>query len=338
MALCRKPGCAKESAMGFAYCAEHKAGPVLNIATPSAPMAVKVKEKLRIDREAVAKPQHLRREAISLQDSPLGRVGPPLQVAPPKPVAPTTSATAKGPLANRSSGHMQFRLENRLKGVGSSKDPENLKPMIDACNAITATKAFEKYVDAEVGWTNWSSWFNWAFRAAAPAMAQRPVTEEVTDKLRGISLGLEGRRDRQFASRFFFELSLYCEAQIEKMDIEFVFSQASMLFAPLLAPLIGIPGQLAGKAGAAAKVATDGAMKVGKTLVEAGAKAGLKAAIAGPEVKKYKNLNPMRYALALWKFCVQEKQPAKEIQTILTQFGGKDQVIQLWDWLECNNL
>jgi hypothetical protein len=315
-------------------------------------MTVKVKEQLKADREAARGPLPLPRQSIPLRDSPLGQ---PLTPAAPSAAAkpghrrqgavdmgksPISSAAAQGhgAAANRSAAQQNYRLQAKLGGVGDVGDPENLKKIIEACHAITLAKTFAKYVDDEVGWANWTSWMNWMFRAAAPAMMQRPVTEEIMESLRRMSLDEEINKDRKFAGRFFFELSLYCEAQIESMDIEFTFSQAALLFGVLLGPLLAVPGKLAGAAGGkAAQISTDLGVKAARFGIEMGAKAGLKAGLGTPQAKKYKNLNAMRYALALWKFITTEKQPADAIKIVLDEFGGKRRVERLREWLELNN-
>ncbi|MFY9510184.1 MAG: hypothetical protein WAQ05_04345, partial [Rubrivivax sp.] len=81
---------------------------------------------------------------------------------------------------------------------------------------------------------------------------------------------------------------------------------------------------------------------LGKQLVQTGIKAGAKELVAPvtPQkaVPKYENLNPMRFTLAWLAFVTANKEPRKEIEAIVKEFGGDKAVRNLYAWLKASNL
>lgn len=322
MAECRNQQCKAPAAAGSAYCKPHKGGSWPNVVMPTVPAAVAVRQSLAQPRQPAPKaaapsPGHRRRGAIDLG---------------------TTSIALTGQAQNLN----RMRVAHATQLAKTVSEPEALKPLIAALYEITQSPAFAKYLDREVGWTNASAWFDWAARAIAPDMMARPVAAELRDQLRWNSL-LAGRRGKVFADRYFFELSLYCDAAIEKMDISFIFGQASMVFGPLLAPILAIPAAAAhAAAGSFAGTATSLSISAGKALAETGIKAGAKAALVTAPgqkvVRKYENLNPMRFTLAWLDFVSSEKEPSKAIALVHAEFGGAKACDSLYEFIKSSNL
>lgn len=326
MAQCRNQQCKEPAVAGSAYCKPHKGGTWPNVVMPSVPAAVAVRQDLAQAQQARATPPaarsapapgHRRRGAIDLG---------------------ATSIALTGQAQNMN----RMRVAHAAQLAKTVSEPEYLKPLIEAMHEITQSPAFAKYLDREVGWTNASAWFDWAARAIAPDMMARPVAAELRDQLRWNSL-LAGRRGKVFADRYFFELSLYCDAAIEKMDISFIFGQASMVFGPLLAPILAIPAAAAhAAAGSFAGTATSLSISAGKALAETGIKAGAKAALVTAQgqktVRKYENLNPMRFTLAWLDFVSSEKEPSKAIALVHAEFGGAKACDSLYEFIKSSNL
>jgi hypothetical protein len=169
----------------------------------------------------------------------------------------------------------------------------------------------------------------------APAMMMRPIAEEVRDVLRSKAL-LAGVRGNMFADRYFFELSLYCDAVIMKKDISFIYGQASQVLGPILSPLFA--GAIA-----AAPVAERAAAKLAKKGAEAVAKYGIKKALVGrPDYETIpvntKNYDPMRFTLAWLDFVTNEREPADAVAAVLAEFGGRRGCESLYQWLMSANL
>ena len=212
-------------------------------------------------------------------------------------------------------------------------DQELLKPLHAAFAEIKAAPKFQTYLKQEIGWKTLNSCFGWLERTLAPAMLVRPIAEEVRDTLRRKAL-LAGVQDRMFADRYFFELSLYCDAVIQKQDIDFIFCQASLVLAPLLAPVYAA-------AGAAAPV-----VKGAKTGAQVLAKKGAQKALVGQPTyatipANAKPEEPMRFTVAWLDFVTTEAEPAGAIATIVTEFGGRggrSACLSLLEWLRAANL
>lgn len=327
MGRCRKSGCTAEMVPGFAYCKDHKNGP--NLVLPSVPVSIAVRQAavpaaaaapaLRPlpGQATAAPPQHRRRGAVDFGSA-----------------APKTSGQA--------SNLDRMRFAHATQLAKRKTEPELLAPLIAAFQTVAQHPGFAGCLDDEVGWTNWSAWADWALRAIAPEIAMRPVAVEVRDQLQGMAL-VAGQRSQPFAERYFLELSLYCDAAIERMDTSFVLGQASQIFGPILAPFLAIPAAAAHAAGGvAAGYAAQAGMALGKQLVQTGIKAGAKELVApvAPQkaVRKYENLNPMRFTLAWLAFVTANKEPRREIEAIVQEFGGDRAVRNLYAWLKASNL
>jgi hypothetical protein len=321
MAACRKPGCADQAGGGSPYCALHKAGGP-NIVLPPMPAKVATQQDLaqaRADRAAPPAGLHRRRGAIDLGASALI-------------------------LDGQNKNKERMRVAHATQLAKKVTDLEYMTPLKAAFFEVTQSPGFGKCLDREVGWTNWSSWFDWSIRAIAPEMAMRPVAEELRDQLRSRSL-IAGINNKVFADRYFFELSLYCDAAIEKMDISFVYGMASMVFAPILGPIMAVPSAAAKAAsGAVAGTATSLAVSAGKSLAGMGVKAGLHAGLVDAPgqkmgaIKKYENLNPMRFTLAWLDYVTSNAEPKKAVDVIVAEFGGAKGCDRLYEWLKSSNL
>jgi len=324
-------------APGSAYCAQHKGSP--NIVLPSIPVSIAVRQGTHQGAAASGG------SAPSATGTPVLR---PLPGQPPQ--HRRTGAHSLLPSASDTALEGQAKNMQRMKFAHATQlakrvtDPEYMAPLLKAFGTLTQTPGFAKCLDAEVGWTNWSAWFDWAIRAMAPEMAMRPVAVEVRDLLRSKSL-LAGTRNEVFADRYFFELSLYCDAAIERMDTSFILGQASMIFGPILAPILAVPAAAAKAAGGvAAGYAAQAGMGIGKGLAEMGIKAGTKELVTttpGQKIgatKKYENLNPMRFTLAWLAYVTSNAEPRKEVEAIVKEFGGAKGVRNLYSFLKSSNL
>jgi hypothetical protein len=214
-------------------------------------------------------------------------------------------------------------------------DSELVWPVADAFRAIMMAPTFQSYMDEEIGWRNLNSWFGWLSRTLAPGMMMRPIAEEVRDLLRSKAL-LAGVRGNMFADRYFFELSLYCDAVIMKMDISFIYGQASQVLGPLLSPLF-----VAGHA--AAQVAERAAEKLAKKVADVAAKKGIQKALMEQPIYETipdnaKPKEPMRFTLAWLNFVTNEREPAEAVNTILSEFGGRRGCESLAEWLRSANM
>jgi hypothetical protein len=211
----------------------------------------------------------------------------------------------------------------------SVSEQDYIAPINKAFQGIIHEPAFATHFFHEVGWENARSWTSWAIRAATPAILAGAMARDLSALMREMSLKA-GVGGKVYIERYFFELALYCTAAEEKADVAFVFSQASMIFGPLLGPLLHAP--LSGAASIAAQAGTG----AGRALVGFGAKAGLKAALVDdPEAEGIKqpvmlnggggvvrSINLMRYTHAWLHFVTEERETA-DTAIVLAEFGGK---------------
>jgi hypothetical protein len=318
MAMCRKPGCPAQGVPGSAYCAKHKgtAGVVL----PITPMRVKVMDQLEWDRMEAT--MQTRARTVSAPP-PVARA----TVAP----TPRLATTASPAVLEQEKNKDRMRVSYAAQLAARRTDPQLLLPLMKAFAAVKAAPRFEHYMNEEIGWKSFNSWFCWLGRTLAPAMLVRPIAEEVRDTLRRKAL-LAGVADKAFADRYFFELSLYCDAVILKQDIDFIFGQASLVLGPLLAPVY-----------AAVQAAVPVVGKGAKTGAEALAKKGIKKAVVGEPTfatipANAKPEDPMRFTVAWLDFVTTETEPAEAIATIVAEFGGPRGCAALCEWLKGANL
>jgi hypothetical protein len=252
-------------------------------------------------------------------------------VAPIKRLKPKATEPVNDAVLEQEKNKDRMRISYAALLAGKRTDPELLLPLMEAFAEIKAAPKFEQYMDEQIGWMTLNSWFSWMARTVAPAMLVRPVAEEVRDTLRRKAL-LAGVADKTFADRYFFELSLYCDAVIMKQDIDFIFGKASLVLGPLLAPVY-----------AAVKAAVPVVGAGAKTAVEAAAKKGLKKALVNTPTyatipANAKPEEPMRFTLAWLEFVTTEKEPAEAIATIVEEFGGERGCTALCEWLNGANL
>jgi hypothetical protein len=244
-------------------------------------------------------------------------------------------------------------------------DRELLKPLEVAFDAIKSAPRFKHYHETETAWFNCSSAAGRFLRAAAPAMVMRPIAGAVRDRLNALSLNCM-MADKIYAERYFFELSLYCDAVITKQDISFIFGQASLVLGPALSfaakPVVAAGSAAAKGVGAAvaAHAAGAGAAKAATAGVESGAKLVTeKVVVSEPTyatipVDDYKSKrggiigfvsnatssadDPMRFTLAWLNFVTKEREPAEPIARIVKEFGGMSSCVNLLEYLTCSNL
>jgi hypothetical protein len=239
---------------------------------------------------------------------------------------------------------------------------EHLAIVLGAIGEIATTREFNRHLTELTGWKNLKSWVRWAGRSLEPAMLTKMRYEALVNGLTPLMLEA-GMRHAYFAERFIEELILICNAEQDKADISFIIGQAFTLFGPLLAPLSAAAGQAAG-AGLAG-VSTKGAISVGKGLAQMGVTAGGKAVALDPslaagmsssssvapvgfvapttvqkkpeaseEERYHYSVNPMQYALCLFKYLtnLESYSPAERI--VIIEFGGVRKVHTLYEFLK----
>jgi hypothetical protein len=310
---CRKPGCSDLTASGSAYCSEHEHR--ANVGYQRAPMVVQVKEA----RE---------RDLIKARPSPL-------------------SAQSRSLSLAADERQAQFQQRGRRQIVGPAftaqlatrkLDKELIQPMTKAFNLITNTSGwgtpgtkFDKYYGNVTGYN--MSWFERKLRGP---MFTRPIAVEVRDSLKQMSLQY-GVRDKMYADRYCFELSLYCDAVIEKQDVKFIFSQASSVLKPIIGPAVDGVAEYAVKAGS--KVAKK---VIGSRLAQQPDNGYVS------KNKRGKQLDPMRFTLAWMELLLNEswdqfqwrgdEDPGDKFEVIIEAFGGRRQLAALYTFLSSKNL
>jgi hypothetical protein len=320
MPKCRIAGCGQDAltVKRTPFCFRHVALQA-NVVTPPQPIQATVMSALEWDREMAAMQTRDRSSAVT-QRLP-GR-GPQMATS-------DQSANYNG----------RMRVSYAAALAARRTEPELLKPLLAAFGSVKSATTFSKYMSEETTWRS----LDYLARAAAPAMMMRPIAEEVRNMLREKAL-LAGQADRPFADRYFFELSLYCDAYIQKQDISFVFSQASVVLGPLLAPVVAaaaVAGPVvqhavksapsAVKFGVKKAVETNPATMAGVRLPE---KTGAAADASRFFGRGVKHVDPMRFTIAWLNFVTRETEPAADIATIVAEFGGERGCVMLRDWLK----
>ena len=319
MPKCKIAACAQAAltVKRSAYCFKHHVLQA-NVVVPQEPMRTTVMSALEWEREEAAMQTRTRASAV------------------------THRAPVRGPQRAESDQGANYTGRMRVSYAAAlaarKTEPELLKPLLAAFNGVKASPSFNKYLGEE---TTWKS-LDYFARAGAPAMMMRPIAEEVRDALREKAL-LAGQTERPFADRYFFELSLYCDAVIEKADIDFIFGQASLVLGPLLAPVVA--------AVAAAGPVVQHAVKSVPTAVKLGVKKAIEAnpdKIANVDLplasggaadlarlfKRVKRVDAMRFTVAWLNFVTRESEPAASITPIIKEFGGPRGCVMLRDWLK----
>jgi hypothetical protein len=291
------------------------------VVLPVTPMRVQVMEQLEWDRMQAT--MQTRARTISAPPPRARATAAPTPVRVATPASPTVLEQEK----NKS----RMRVSYAALLASKKTDAQLLVPLLAAFREVKSAAKFETYMNEEIGWKSLNSWFGWLERTLAPAMMVRPIAAEVRDTLRNKALQA-GVHNHLFADRYFFELSLYCDAVIQKQDIDFIFGQASLVLGPLLAPVYAMVS-------AAVPVVGKGA----KSAVEAGAKKGLKKVLV--DEPKYATIpanakpdEPMRFTLAWLDFVTTEREPADAIATIVAEFGGRRACESLNEWLRAANV
>ncbi|GGF21736.1 hypothetical protein GCM10011611_29760 [Aliidongia dinghuensis] len=313
MPKCKIAGCGQDAlvAKRSPYCFRHVVLQA-NVVTPPEPMKTQVMSALEWEREEAAMQTRGRSSAV------------------------TRRVPDQGPQSANFYGRM--RIAHAAALAAKKTEPELLKPVLAAFNDVKSTATFDKYLGEE---TTWKS-LDYFVRAAAPAIMMRPIAEEVRDALREKAL-LAGKSDHPFADRYFFELSLYCDAFIQKQDIDFVFSQASLVLGPLLAPVYAaaaVAGPVVQHGVKSAPSAVKfGVKKAVETKPETMASVQLPQATGamasiGRALGQVKRVDPMRFTIAWLNFVTRESEPAAPITTIVTEFGGTQACVTLRDWLK----
>jgi hypothetical protein len=239
---------------------------------------------------------------------------------------------------------------------------EHLVIVLNAIGEIAATREFNRHLTELTGWKNLKSWLRWAGRSLEPTMLRKMRFEALVNGLTPLMLEA-GMRHAYFAERFIEEIILICYAEQDKADVSFIVGQAFTLFGPLLAPLSAAAGQAAG--GALAGTATKGAISVGKGLTQMGATAGAKALAldsstsasmsstnstaaigftaptsveskseATAEERYHYSVNPMQYALCLFKYLTNLQAYSAAERIVILEFGGTRRLHVLYDFLK----
>ena len=374
MAKCQYPACPRPSAERVRFCDAHKV--TANITLPSTPMAVQVMQQREWARLEATMVTRDRRGAGAVlprarATPPMSPVLPPRPVAPPRPPAVAGSAAARAAAEERLARDQARNVERMRVSYAAllearKTDRQLLQPLKEAFAAIKMAPRFKHYHEAETAWLNRSAAPGKIMRAVAPAMIMRPIAEEVRDRLNALSLQFM-TVDKVFAERYFFELSLYCDAVITKQDISFIFGQASLVLGPVLGHAAALGAKVgsaaasgAGAGAAAAHAAGLGAGKAATAGPKAGAKlVAEKLVVSEPTyatipVDDYKSKrggllgfvsratssadDPMRFTLAWLNFVTKEREPAEPIVKIVREFGGLASCVNLLEYLTGSNL
>jgi DNA-binding ferritin-like protein (Dps family) len=344
---------------GSAYCAEHKAMP--NIVLPPAPMAMLVRQATHQGLPApTAGPTRHRRSAPVELSAALPhhrRTGAVSGLAVPAPKHRRTNAKVPlAPVQQAPKSEDERRFYANKLALGAAKatrqtTQEHMGKVRTAFDMIRSTAAFDACMDDEVGKWNRSALADKILRAMTPSMVKRPMLEDVLAAMKRLAESAAAD-DRIYAEGYFTDLATYCDAMIDKEDISFVFSQASLVLGPLLAPVMA-----AGAAGAAALALPVKAVSLAKSGVEFGIKKGVQAAMvdappapggAAPTVSKSlmpgktstDAVEPMRFTLAWMAMVTGGVTPdlAPAVKVIVDEFGGRKSVDSVYAWLKANNI
>jgi hypothetical protein len=303
----------------------------VNVVLPATPMRVQVLDRLEWARTEAS--MQTRARSTSAAPPPARPTVAPSRLPPPRRPAPATPASRVAAAQVKNVERMRISYAAQL--AGRRTEAELLLPLLPAFRAVKASPRFTTYENRQRFGGSWEGRFGWLTRAIAPAMMVRPIAEEVRDGLRSKAL-LAGVADKVFADRYFFELSLYCEAVIEKQDIEFIYGQASQILGPLLAPVTGaVRAALPVVGGLVATGVKSGANIAAKKGIE-------KAVVSTPSTASIPTsstlADPMRFTMAWLDFVTTETEPADAIATIVAEFGGRRGCASLHEWLYSANL
>ncbi len=356
MGTCRKPLCNKAMAAGSAYCAEHKAMP--NIVLPPAPMAVLVRQGTHqgLPPPAVGVTRHRRTPGIELSASlpHHRRTNAVSDLSMPTPHHRRTGALSSAPQAHTaptSDGAKQFYGQKQVQAAAMEArvgSPAYMQALLSAFHDVKMSDGYERCWSNEAGTWNRNAMAGKVLRALAPAMAMRPMLEDVGNLLRRLALGAAAN-NHVFAEGYYLELSLCVDHMIEKKDIGFILGQATSILGPLLLPL-------APAVSAATGVAA-GVISKAQSAVVAGLKKGVQVALADapPNVPglpppqrpmlpipglKPTQVDPMRFTLAWMAYVTGGGEPATAgaVRTILAEFGGRGAVESVQAFLIANNV
>jgi hypothetical protein len=344
---------------GSAYCAEHRAMP--NIVLPPAPMAMLVRQATHLGLpEPTAGPTRHRRTAPVALSAPLPhhrRTGAVSGLAVPAPKHRRTNAKVPTvPVQQAPTSEDERRFYVNKLGLGVTKatrerHQEHMGRVRAAFDVIRSTAAFEACMDDEVGTWNRNALADRILRTMTPSMVKRPMLEDSLAMMKRLAASASAA-NRVYAEGYFTDLATYCDTMIGKEDISFVFSQASQVLGPLLAPAVA-----AGASGIAALALPAQTMSLAKSGVELGIKKGIQKAVvdappapggAAPAVTKSfmpgktskEAVEPMRFTLAWMALVTGGTSPdlAPAVKVIVDEFGGRKSVDSIYAWLKANNL
>jgi hypothetical protein len=210
------------------------------------------------------------------------------------------------------------------------KNPQQIyyEPIISAFLEIKDCPEFIACLDNQTGWTNAEAWFLWLLRNAAPSFMGGNSGEQNTASHQ-LFMWTFGINDKQeFRKNYLLELSKYLDKCVEETTINCIFSSATLIFGPLLAPYL-IVSHGVGHVAAALNYGVKKSAEIATNY------AARKIAIEKNEYNYTENINPMRYTLAWLEFILNYKgnDYRKQVNIIQTEFGGRKNCELLYEIL-----